>query len=257
MGVKTVTEMPDLFRLAGHPLRWSLLRELAQSDRQVSELTRILGIRQSLVSYHLSQLRNGRLVSSKRSSADGRDAYYRIDLPRFRVLLAEVGGALHPGIAPEIVDRPVEVSNRPSRVLFLCTGNSSRSQIAEALVRRIGGEGVDVVSAGTQPKPVHDNTWRILEERGLVSTGHSSKSLEGLNGQPFDYVITLCDRAREVCPEFPGDTTLIHWSIPDPDIAGRSGDETYQAFVQVATEIEVRVRFLLSVIGVPLIGGTV
>ena len=93
------TAPPSFLQLAGHPLRWQLLRELARSDRQVRELTKVLRKPQSLVSYHLARLRAGQLVSMRRSSADGRDAYYRVDLARCRELLAAAGGALHPGLA--------------------------------------------------------------------------------------------------------------------------------------------------------------
>jgi DNA-binding transcriptional ArsR family regulator len=91
---------PGFLRLAGHPLRWRLLTELARTDRQVRELTGLLGQPQSLVSYHLGQLRAGGLVSARRSSADGRDCYYRIELARCRERLAETGLALHPGLGP-------------------------------------------------------------------------------------------------------------------------------------------------------------
>jgi ArsR family transcriptional regulator, arsenate/arsenite/antimonite-responsive transcriptional repressor / arsenate reductase (thioredoxin) len=90
---------PGFLRLAGHPLRWRLLTELARTDRQVRELTGLLDQPQSLVSYHLGRLRAGGLVSARRSSADGRDSYYRIDLARCRELLAETGLALHPGLS--------------------------------------------------------------------------------------------------------------------------------------------------------------
>src|SRR6266568_3108631 len=89
---------PSFLRLAGHPLRWQLLCELARSDRQVHELTGLLGQPQSLISYHLGKLRAGGLVSVRRSSADGRDAYYSTDLTRCGELLAATGGALHPGL---------------------------------------------------------------------------------------------------------------------------------------------------------------
>jgi len=85
-------------RLAGDPLRWALLGELARSDRQVQELTSLLGRPQNLVSYHLAKLRSAGLVSARRSSADGRDTYYAVDLPRFGELLAEAGQAVHPGV---------------------------------------------------------------------------------------------------------------------------------------------------------------
>src|SRR5215208_4710969 len=94
------TSPPSFLRLAGHPLRWQLLSELAGSDRRVGELCALAGRRQSLVSYHLRQLRDGGLVSTRRSAADGRDTYYVLDLPRCRELLASAGVSLHPGLAP-------------------------------------------------------------------------------------------------------------------------------------------------------------
>src|SRR5580700_3780208 len=112
---------PAFLQLAGHPLRWRLLGELARSDRMVHELTGLVGEPQNLVSYHLGKLREGRLVSARRSSADRRDAYYALDLARIGELLSATGGALHPGLrlAPRRQD---EAPLRPTKVLFLCTG---------------------------------------------------------------------------------------------------------------------------------------
>src|SRR5436190_18308447 len=117
---------PPFLRLAGHPLRWRLLSELAHSDRRVGELCGLAGRRQSLVSYHLRRLRDGGLVSLRRSSADGRDVYYALDLPRCRELLAGAGVALHPGLGSAPAQRRAAA---PASVLFLCTGNSARSQM--------------------------------------------------------------------------------------------------------------------------------
>src|SRR2546430_11849201 len=119
---------PGSLQLAGHPVRWRLLRELARSDRQVRELTSLTGQPQPLVSYHLGRLRAAQLVSARRSSADGRDAYYTVDLARCGELLAAAGGALHPALGP---GQPQAAAPRaPARVLFLCTGNGARSQLA-------------------------------------------------------------------------------------------------------------------------------
>src|SRR5580692_9934264 len=123
--VRQESTPPGFLRLAGHPLRWRLLAELAGSDRQVRELTALVGQRQSLVSYHLGQLRSGGLVSMRRSSADRRDAYYRVDLARCAELLAATGTALHPGL--RLVPAPAARVQVRSRLLFLCTGNSARS----------------------------------------------------------------------------------------------------------------------------------
>ena len=215
--VVTEVSPPAFLRLAGEPVRWRLLSELARCDRRVGELTTLVGQPQNAVSYHLGRLRAGGLVSMRRSSADGRDSYYRIELVRCGELLAATGAALHPGLAggppsPPAHRRP----GLPVRVLFLCTGNSTRSQIAEALLQQAAGEDVDVASAGSHPRPMHPNAIRVMREHGLDPTGRRSKHLVELTGQRFDYVITLCDKVREVCPEFPGGPQAIHWSIPDP-----------------------------------------
>ena len=149
---------PPFVRLASHPLRWRLLRELVQSDRAVRELMLLVDEPQSLVSYHLRLLREGGLVTSRRSSADGRDSYYAIDLTACRDALQSAGGALHPSLRlaarrPTSTERAS--SRRRRRVLFLCTGNSARSQIAEALLERMSAGTIDAVSAGSHPKPLH------------------------------------------------------------------------------------------------------
>jgi ArsR family transcriptional regulator, arsenate/arsenite/antimonite-responsive transcriptional repressor / arsenate reductase (thioredoxin) len=240
---------PRVLRLAGHPLRWRLLSELARSDRRVGELCALAGRRQSLVSYHLRQLRDGGLVSMRRSAADGRDTYYVLDLARCGELLACAGVALHPGLAP--TPRPRARRERGStvaRVLFLCTGNSARSQIAEALAEQLSAGAVSAASAGSHPKPLHPNAVRVMRERGIDLSGHRSKHLSELGGQRFDYVISLCDRVREVCPEFPDGPELIHWSIPDPAREPGSDEDTLPAFERTAGELCKRIGFLIEAI---------
>ena len=153
----------------------------------------------------------------RRSSADGRDAYYRLDLARCGELLSSAGAALHPGLRAVPRPPPGVSAARAARVLFLCTGNSARSQIAEALLRAaVRTARSSAVSAGSHPKPLHPNAVRVMRERGIDISGRRSKHLSEFAGERFDYVITLCDRVREVCPEFPGAPEPIHWSIPDP-----------------------------------------
>jgi protein-tyrosine-phosphatase/DNA-binding transcriptional ArsR family regulator len=240
---------PPFLRLAGHPLRWRLLSELAHSDRRVGELSELAGRRQSLVSYHLRRLRDDGLVSLRRSAADGRDTYYVLELARCGELLSSAGTSLHPGLAT--LPRPGAPRGRPSaiaRVLFLCTGNSSRSQMAEALCEQLSGGAVRAVSAGSHPKPLHPNAVRVMRDRGIDIAGGRSKHLSEFAAERFDYVISLCDRVREVCPEFPGGPELIHWSIPDPAREPGSDAETRPAFERTATELCTRIGFLIQAI---------
>lgn len=226
---------PDFLRLAGHRLRWELLAHLADGDRPVRELTGLTGQPQNLVSYHLGQLRSGGLVRSRRSSADGRDTFYALDLRRCGELLTGTGAALHPGLRLAAPAPPVPPQG--TTVLFLCTGNSARSQLAEALAR---AGGVTAFSAGSHPKPLHANASRVMRERGLDPSGHEPKSLDVYRDRSFDLVVTLCDKVREVCPEFEGGPA-VHWSIPDPALDGGIG-----AFEECADELETRIGFLLA-----------
>ena len=239
---------PRFLRLAGHPLRWRLLRALARSDRRVGELCELAGRRQSLVSYHLRQLRDGGLVSMRRSAADARDTYYVVDLARCGELLWSTGAALHPGLTPAARPHARREGSAPlARALFLCTGNSARSQIAEALAEELSGGAVKAASAGSHPKPPHPNAVRVMRERGIDISGRRSKHLGEFAAQRFDYVISLCDRVREVCPEFPGAPELIHWSIPDPAREPGSDEEMLPAFEHTASELCTRIGFLIEV----------
>src|SRR4051794_9727521 len=241
------TAPPPFLRLAGHPLRWRLLSELARSDRRVGELCRLAGRPQSLVSYHLRQLRDGGLVSMRRSAADGRQTYYVLDLPRCRELLRGAGASLHPGVTP-VARGERSPGATVARVLFLCTGNSARSQIAEALASRLSAGVVEAVSAGSHPKPLHPDAVRVMRRRGIDLSGRRSKHVSEFSDHRFDYVITLCDRVREVCPEFTGAPVTMHWSIPDPARAAATDEETLPGFERTATELYARVEVLIEAI---------
>ena len=249
------TTPPSFLSLAGHPVRWRLLNDLAHSDRRVAELCARLQLPQSLVSYHLGRLRAEGVVSRRRSTADGRDSYYVLELDRCGELLSGAGGALHPALrlAPPGPDRPTPCArHRSAWVLFLCTGNSARSQIAEALTEQLGGGVVQARSAGSHPKSLHLGAVRSLHERGIDIAGRRSKHLSEFSGQRFDYVVSLCDRVREVCPEFPGQpgrSGQIHWSIPDPSASGPDDQATLTAFRHVAAELDTRIGYLLAGIG--------
>lgn len=238
---------PDAFlRLIADARRWQLLRELETSDLRVSELVARLDSRQNLVSYHLRELRDAGVVSSRRSSADGRDTYYRLDAGAFAQRLAEAGASLHPGLRLSIAPPAMPKATRTTRVLFLCTGNSSRSQMAEALLRHRTAGRIEARSAGSHPKPLHANAVRVLAERGIDIAGATPKHLRRFARTRFDRVVTLCDRVREVCPDFPGHPPAVHWSIADPSLEGDGDDASYAAFVRTADELDGRIGLLLA-----------
>jgi len=227
---------PPFVRLAGHPLRWRLLTALADSDLRVRELVTLVDEPQNLVSYHLRLLRDGGLVTVTRSSFDGRDSYYHLDLDRCARSLADAGAVLNLGSG--------SLLNHGLSVLFVCTGNSARSPIAEALLRHHTAGQVEAISAGSSPKPrLHANTVRVLRSHfGIDVADQRPRHLDTLTGRRFDYVISLCDKVREVCPEFDGHPRRLHWSVPDPSA------EAYAAFTRTAADIDTRVRHLLPVL---------
>jgi len=246
---------PAFVRLVAHPLRWKLLTELADSDYRVRELVTLVDQPQNLVSYHLRLLRDGGLVTATRSSFDGRDSYYHLDLDRCADALAETGAALHPALRQErkaAPPFPPAGQQRSPRVavLFVCTGNSARSPIAEALLRHHTAGRVTVTSAGSRPKPrMHPNTVRVLREAfGIDISGQRPRRLDAVAGRRFDQVITLCDKAREACPDFHHHPRRIHWSISDPAVAGDTDQASYHAFQHTAADINTRIRHLLPVL---------
>ena len=238
-------------KLVADERRWQILYELARSDRRVNELTDRLGEPQNLVSYHLSVLRRAGLVSAKRSAFDGRDTYYRIEFARCADLWRSTAGALLPGLRFEATDPPpFSVRGRGrgprTRILFLCTGNSARSQMAEAFLRHRSNGLVDARSAGSRPKPLHPNAVRVMAERGIDISAHESKHLRRFARTRFDHVITMCDRVREVCPEFRGQPETAHWSIADPALDGASDAATLPSFARTADQIEARVSVFIA-----------
>jgi ArsR family transcriptional regulator, arsenate/arsenite/antimonite-responsive transcriptional repressor / arsenate reductase (thioredoxin) len=243
---------PPFVRLAAHPLRWQLLGELATSDLRVRELVASVGEPQNLVSYHLRLLREAELVTRRRSSFDARDSYYHLDLDRCADLLAAAGGALHPALPSVRSGSPAPPPGRsqPVRVLFSCTGNSARSPMAEALLRHRAGGAVEVTSAGSHPRErIHPSVVRVLaDDYGIDVSGQRTRHLDSAGRRHFSYVITLCDKVREVCPEFPGHPRHIHWSIPDPAPQGARGRAAEAAIRRTARDIDARIGHLLHVL---------
>jgi arsenate reductase len=128
------------------------------------------------------------------------------------------------------------------RVLILCTGNSARSQMAEGLLRHDGGGRFEVESAGTHPSSVRPEAVEAMREIGVDISAHRSKSVDEFEGQQFDYVITVCDNAKENCPVFPSKTERVHWSFDDPAVAKGNDAERLAVFRRVRDEIRSRLR---------------
>jgi protein-tyrosine-phosphatase/DNA-binding transcriptional ArsR family regulator len=244
----TRAEPPPFIRLAANPVRWQILTELAVSDRRVRELVEHTGGPQNLVSYHLRLLKAEGLVTVRRSSHDKRDSYYHLDLDTCAEALGSAAASLHPALQTAAPAPPRRTRTAPS-VLFVCTGNSARSPIAEALLRHHTGGRVPVASAGTSPKErLHPHALRVLRERfGIDIREQLPRSVDEVTGSGFrvDRLVTLCDKARERV-YVPRTRRRVHWSVPDP--ADAQGPATYASFVTVANDIDVRIRHLIPVL---------
>jgi arsenate reductase len=176
------------------------------------------------------------LISGQRAAIERQ----RVDLDRLEAELTDLETTIEAAGRARNAARVVAAD--PIHVLFVCTGNSARSQIAEALLREFGGSDFTVFSAGTEPGPVNPQTVTVLRELGLDWAGAVSKSVTQFVGEPFDYVITVCDRARKACPAFPGEHNLLHWGLDDPAEAQGPDEAKLEAFRRTRTEVAARLR---------------
>lgn len=246
--INTTTALPSFLKLLAHDVRWQLLSLLSRSDYRVQELTAALARPQNLVSYHLRKLREEALVTERRSSADSRDVYYSLDMEQLQALYLSSGQALHPALTMPAVPAFLPNTAVPRRFLFLCTYNSARSQLAEGLLRAMVPASVMVQSAGNRPTAVHPLAIRAAYALNIDIHQQTSTHLDQFIDQEFDYVITVCDQVREICPTFPATTEQIHWSLPDPAAVVGSEEVRYQAFVETARNLQVRLQFFLQMI---------
>jgi arsenate reductase len=136
---------------------------------------------------------------------------------------------------------------KPIRVLFVCTGNSARSVMAEALLRRHGGHAFEVFSAGTEPRGINPLTLRVLDDAGIDASGARSKSVDEFRGQHFDYVVTVCDQARQSCPVFPGVHDSLHWGYEDPAEAVGTDEQRLAVFRRVFLQLSERIATFAAI----------
>lgn len=245
MSKQSLQQSPPVLKLLASDLRWTLITALAKSDRRVQELANITHEPMNLVSYHLKQLREYKIVGIRQSEADRRDTYYSLNLHELRSLYQNAGSHLHAALGL-LQPSDVQLELKPTRVLFICTHNSARSQMAEALMRDRSNGQLEVFSAGNNPTSVHPNAVYTMDLFGIDIHDQQSKSLETFTHQSFDYVITVCDRARETCPTFGSAGEQIHWGFADPASIDDARERQY-AFEQIAKELELRIQsFLLS-----------
>ena len=176
------------------------------------------------------------LIASQRASIERQ----RADLDRVDAQLTDL--ELTIAAAGRARRNQEKAMTAPIRVLFVCTGNSARSQIAEALLRDFGGSDFEVNSAGTEPHGVNPYTVRVLDEIGIDWSAARSKSVTEFIGQPFDYVITVCDRARQTCPVFPGNHNTLHWGLDDPAEVEGTEEQKLEAVRRTRTEVATRLR---------------
>lgn len=240
-----MSALPPLIKLLAHELRWQMIQMMAVGDYRVNELVKLTGQPLNTVSYHLKLLRQGGVVTMRPSEADGRDNYYSLDLDRLGEHYRAAGFDLH----PSVILSPSSTTGQPlasaMRVLFVCTHNSARSQMAEGLLRHLSGGQIDVASAGSQPTTVHPDAIRTMKAMGIDIRNQQAQGFDKIIDQHFDVIITVCDQAREVCPAFPGEGQHIHWGFYDP-VAIEDADARQQAFTDIAWRLRSRVSHFLA-----------
>lgn len=241
---------PPVLSVLAHDLRWAIVGLLVPGDLRTGEIVARTGQAPSLVSYHLARLRDAGLVSVRRSTADGRDSYHALDLDAIGQAVGDMAARIHPLLLAGTAGSPgprrepgePREPREPVRALFICSGNSARSPMAEGWLNHLGGGLVTARSAGISPGPVHPLAVAAMAEHGVDISGHRPMHLSDVADDRFTRVITLCDRARENCGELPGTSAVVHWSIPNP---AQAHPPDLDAFRATARELQARIRYLL------------
>jgi ArsR family transcriptional regulator len=232
-----------LLKLLADDTRWRLIDVLRYSDRQAGELAAQCQLPQNLVSYHLGLLRQAGLVQAHRSDADARVFYYGLDLAGLQRAYQQIGSAL-----PLLVAAPAQAP--PATVVFLCTHNSARSQIAEGWLRQLSAGRVTARSAGVEPTALDPLAIQAMAEAGVDIGYQQAKGLDAVRNERPNVVVTVCDRAREACDACLEAPFQLHWSIPDPVRLAQPASEPLAAFRAARDELRVRVEGLLGALPV-------
>ena len=234
----------DVLKLLADDTRWRLITALRQSDRQVGELVASLKLPQNLVSYHLGLLRQAGVVRMRHSDVDARVLFYGLDTDALQHGYQRAAEALRLPGAGGATNALVGVSP----VVFLCTGNSARSQMAEGWLRYLSAGRIPVRSAGTEPRGLDPLAVHAMAEAGVDIGYQHSKGVDTLSDITPSVVVTVCDLARERCPEWAGAPALLHWSVPDPVRARGAPDVRLRAFCDVRDELQQRIQGLLALL---------
>jgi ArsR family transcriptional regulator len=227
----------EALKLLANDTRWSLLHSLRHGDHQAGDLASACQLPNNLVSYHLGLLRHAGLVQMHRSDADARVLYYGLDLPALQRAYQQIGAALP---LPTVASAPLPATT----VVFLCTHNSARSQMAEGWLRHLSAGVVIARSAGVTPTVLHPMAVQVMAEAGVDIGYQHSKGLESLEAIP-DVVVTVCDLAREQCPSELQRVPFLHWSIADPVRVTGEEPLRMEAFRAAREHIRDRVQGLL------------
>lgn len=239
--------LPDFLKVVAHETRWRMLTQLAASEYSIAELSIALREPQSIVADHIQMLHDQGLITQRRSVSDEHIRYYSFDLEAVRAQYVQIGEALHPAFfSSQFPQPPVTApAKKIARVLFLCTENSARSQMAEALLTSISHGTVEAASAGSNPTQIHPYALRALAAVGIDINQRKSKHVDQFLDQTFDRIITLCDRMHEACLHVSNDPHCLHWGFPDPAGVQGTEEQKYRAFEQTGLQLATRIRYLL------------
>jgi len=233
---------PAFLKLLADDTRWRLIDALRHGDWQAGELVALLRLPQNLVSYHLGLLRAAGIAQVRRSDADARAVYYALDIAALQSGYRQIGADMR---LPDLAGQALPA---PATVVFLCTGNSARSQIAEGWLRHLSHGYISARSAGTQPRALHPLAAQVMAEAGVDIGYQQAKGLDALAQIKPDLVVTVCDLAREQCPDWPDAKSQLHWSILDPVRIVGDPDTQADAFRRVRDELRRRVEGLLALL---------